>query len=103
MLPKKSIIVFISSLEGDLTIPDGVKQLIALGYNIIVLSPSSIDIEYSMQTIDANNELAHRILSFERENYISQIRNSGARVVEWDPTQPLAVSLEEVGKYQIRR
>jgi len=47
--------------------------------------------------------LAHRILSFERENFLTELRNTGATVVEWDLETPLAVTLEEVGKYQIKR
>ena len=103
MIPKKALIIFISSLEGDGSIPIALEDLNARGYNIIVLSPSPIDIEYSLLTTDANYDLAHRILKFERNNFLSQIRNTGARVVDWNPTLPLAVSLKEVEKYQIRR
>jgi uncharacterized protein (DUF58 family) len=103
MLPKKASIIFISSLEGDWTIPKAVEDLVARGFNVIVISPSPADIEFSLQTADVNSTLAHRILSFERKNFLSQIRNTGARVVDWNPTLPLAVSLKEVEKYQIRR
>ena len=103
LLPKKALIIFISSLENDLTIPEGIEQLIGLGHNIIILSPSPVDIEYSLQKVDTNHDLAHKLLSFKRKNIITQLRNTGARVVEWDPAQPLAVSLKEVEKCQIRR
>jgi len=103
MLPKKSMIIFISSLEDDHSIPEGMEQLTALGHNIIVISTSSIDIEYSILTENYESELAHRLLSFERKNTITQLRNTGAKVVEWNPEKPLSISLEEVGKYQTRR
>lgn len=103
MLPKRAMIIFISSLEGDGSIPQALEDLIARGFNIIVLSPSPIDIEYSLQTVDPDYDLAHRILALERKNFLSQIRNTGARVVDWNPTLPLAVSLKEVEKYQVRR
>jgi uncharacterized protein (DUF58 family) len=103
MLPKKALIIFISSLEGDWTIPKTIEDLVSRGFNVIVLSPSPVDIEYSLQIADVNSSLAHKILSFERKNFLSQIRNTGARVVDWNPTLPLAVSLKEVEKYQIRR
>jgi len=103
MLPKKSFIVFISSLEDDWSIPEAMEHLIALGFNVIVLSPSPIDIEYSIYPTDANYKLAHRLLSFDRGNFIAKLRNSGARVVDWNPTLPLALSLKEVERYQIRR
>jgi uncharacterized protein (DUF58 family) len=103
MLPKKALIIFISSLEGDWTIPKTIEDLVSRGFNVIVLSPSPVDIEFSLQIADVNSLLAHKILSFERKNFLSQIRNTGARVVDWNPTLPLAVSLKEVEKYQIRR
>ena len=103
MLPKKALILFISSLEGDGSIPAAIEDLITRGFNIIILSPSPIDIEYSLQTVDANYDLAHRILAFERSNFLSQLRNTGARVIDWNPTLPLAVALKEVERYQARR
>jgi len=103
LLPKKSLIIFISSLESDWSILKGLEQLIAYNHNVIIVSPSPIDIEYSLQKNDENNKLAYRILNFERNNYINQIRNLGVRVVNWNPTLPLTVSLKEVEKYQKRR
>ena len=103
MLPKKALIIFISSLEDDWTIPKTIEDLVSRGFNVIVLSPSPVDIEYSLQTADISSTIAHKILSLERKNFLSQIRNTGARVVDWNPTLPLAVSLKEVEKYQIRR
>lgn len=103
MLPKKSLVIYISSLEKDGTISKGVERLVAHGFNIIIVSPSPIDIEYSLHSVDADYSLAHKILSFERKNYISELRNRGARVVDWNPSMPLTVSLKEVEKYQIRR
>lgn len=103
MLPKKALILLISSLDDDPTIPTAIQQLVAQNFNVIILSPSSIDIEYSLQPHEPSYELAHKILSFERRNVLALLRNRGARVVDWNPTLPLAVSLKEVERYQIRR
>lgn len=103
MLPKKSLIVLISSLDDDPSIPEAIQQLVAQKFNVIIISPSPIDIEYSLQSHDTYYELAHKILSFERKNVLSILRNNGARVVDWNPTLPLAVSLKEVERYQLRR
>lgn len=103
MLPKKALIVFVSSLEGDWSVPRAMEDLVARGFNVIVLSPSPIDIEYSLQKVDIDYNLAYKILTFERKNFLLNLRNTGARVVDWNPTLPLAVSLREVEKYQIRR
>jgi len=103
MLPKKSLIILFSSLEQDNTLVRGVERLIAHGFNVIVLSPSSIDIDYNLHPVDDEYNLAHKILSLERKNYLAELRNRGARVVDWNPSMPLIVSLKEVEKYQIRR
>jgi len=103
MLPKKALIILFSSLDDDPTIPAAIQQLVAQKFNVIVLSPSPIDIEFSLQPHDLSYELAHKILTFERKNVLALLRNKGARVVDWNPTLPLAVSLKEVERYQIRR
>jgi len=103
MLPKKALIIFVSSLEDDWSVPRAMEDLVARGFNVIVLSPSPVDIEYSLQKVDADYNLAYKILAFERKNFLLNLRNTGARVVDWNPTLPLAVSLREVEKYQIRR
>ena len=103
MLPKKSFVFLISSLQNDDTIFEGVRQLMRMGFNALVLSPSSIDIEYSLGENDESDNLAYRILDFERKNQISKLRNTGAIVVDWNPSTPLMVPLEEVKKYQLMR
>ena len=103
MLPKKSLIILISSLDQDTTIPKTVETILARNYNIIILSPSSIDIEYSLSPENSYYQVAGRILSFERSIFLSKLRNIGARVVDWNPTKPLAASLKEVERFQIRR
>jgi len=102
MLKKKSLIILISSLEQDQTIPQAVEHLIARNYNVIIVSPSPIDIEYLENKDDPYYQLARRILTFERNIFLSKIRNTGARVVDWNPAIPLAASLQEVERYQTR-
>jgi len=102
MLPKQSLIFLISSLEQDLTIPKAVETLIARNFNVIILSPSPVDIEYSLNSESLYYQVSGRILSFERNVFLSKIRNTGARVVDWNPSIPLAASLKEVERYQSR-
>ena len=103
LLPKGSLVFYISSLENDYTISTGIENLIARNFNLIILSPSPIDIEYSLQKPDEYQDLAHKLLKFERTNLINQLRNSGARVIDWNPSIPLVASLKEVERYQVRR
>lgn len=103
LLPKRALVFYISSLENDYTISKGIEELTARNFNLIILSPSPIDIEYSLQKPDEYQDLAYRILKFERTNFLNQLRNSGARVVDWNPSIPLIASLKEVERYQVRR
>lgn len=103
LIPKKSLVIFISSLENDWSIPKGVEQLLSYDFNLLIISPSPFDIEYSLKTSDIDTKLAYRILKFERDNYISEIRGLGAQVIDWNPTLPLTVSLQGVEKLRIRR
>jgi uncharacterized protein (DUF58 family) len=103
MLPKKSLIIFISSLEEDPSIPYCIENLVSHRFNVIVLSPSPVELEYSFKQSNPEYDIAKRILSLERKNFLSKLRNSGARVIDWNPTIPLAASLKEVEKYQTRR
>jgi len=101
MLPKKSFIIFISSLQNDESIPEGIEKLSRMGFNTLVLSPSSIDIEYSLKENDEIDDISYKILDFERKNDISRLRNTGTMVIDWNPSLPLEVMLEEVKKYQM--
>jgi len=103
MIPKKSLIFFISSLQNDQTISEGLEKLNRLGFNTIVLSPSSIDIEKFNQELDQIDDISYKILGFERRNNISRLRNSGAIVIDWNPKIPLVSQLEEVAQYQLTR
>ncbi len=103
MLPKKSFVIFISSLQNDESIPEGIGKLIRMGFNTLVLSPSSTDIEYFLKENDEIDNVAYRILDFERKNNISKLRNTGAMVLDWNPSIPLVAPLEEVKKYQMSR
>jgi len=103
MLPKKSVIFFISSLQNDETISEGIEKLIRLGFNTLVLSPSSVDLEFSLHENDEIDEITYRILGFDRKNNISKIQKTGALVIDWNPSLPLIVPLEEVRAFQMRR
>ncbi|MCX6665908.1 MAG: DUF58 domain-containing protein [Euryarchaeota archaeon] len=103
MLPKKSLVVFISSLEGDPTLVAAVETLKALSFDVLIISPSPLDIEHLAHQGDIEYDLALKTLSLQRNIVISQLRGTGVRIVDWDPAEPLALALKEVEQYQIRR
>jgi hypothetical protein len=47
-------------------------------------------------------ELAVRILTLERQNLISELRRY-ARIIDWNPTEPLAKALKGVEASAVRR
>lgn len=95
LLPKKSMLILISSLEGDFSITSTVEDLVARGFDVLIISPSAIDIERMLHPEEENYEIAHRVLTLGRKNLIFQLQQCGARVINWDPKIPLAVSLKE--------
>ncbi|MBN1280223.1 MAG: DUF58 domain-containing protein [Candidatus Thermoplasmatota archaeon] len=103
MIPNKSLVIFISSLEDDPSIASAIETLQAHNASVLVISPSPVDIEYLLQGTDPDYDLAYRILSLQRQTTLSQVRKTGARIVDWNPAEPLALALKEVQQYRIRR
>jgi len=103
LLPRKSLIIYISSLEQDSSLVTAVEALQAQNFTVLIISPSPLDIEYVPNQANPEYELAYRILSVRRNTILSQLRITGAHVVNWNPTIPLALALKEVRQFQIRR
>jgi len=103
LLPKKSLIILISSLEEDASIVTAVESLQAQGFSVLIISPSPLDIEYAPNQGDPAYELARKLLSVQRNTILSQLRMTGSHVVNWNPSVPLSFALKEVRQSQIRR
>lgn len=103
MLPAKSLIILISSLEDDPLIAPTVEDLIAQGHTVQIVSPSPVHIEYELSSKQVSQDLAYHLLSFERENMLQRLRRRGAQVVDWHPSEPLSLALKEVERAQWRR
>ncbi len=91
-------IILISPLIDDNSF-HAVMDIASRGYQILVISPSSIEIEkrlYSKRhhSGDEFNELAERLLRVKRENRLNVLRRS-AVVVDWDVDMPLSEALRE--------
>jgi uncharacterized protein (DUF58 family) len=99
--PPESQIIIISPLidfKGINTIVD----LCAHGFDIIIVSPSPIAVEAEICPQNKIYDMASRVLLMERQNIISRLRRH-ARIVDWNPNDPLAVALKGVKRYPIRR
>ncbi len=81
--PPNSFVILISPLLSW-DIDDAIVELLAKGYDILVISPT---------LIEENEELAMRILRAEREVRLRRLRMY-SRVVDWNIQYPLASVLE---------
>jgi len=103
MIPSKSLIILISSLEDDPLVPNAVEELIAQGHHIMVVSPSPAHIEYLLSQQDTTQQLAFHVFTLERKNTLQILRQRGAQVVDWKPDESLSIALKEVERFQVRR
>lgn len=92
--PRDALVVLISPLTDHEAL-EGVLRFSALGYDVVVISPSPLDIERRLLPDSREREIAYRILRMERENLVSQVRRV-AQVVDWDPATPLALPLRRM-------
>lgn len=81
---------------------NGVQGLYALGFDIMVVSPSPIKVQWLTCEKDVFHELGRRILEEERAKLFSQLREY-AIAVDWDVELPLGKPLSEVRIYRPRR
>jgi uncharacterized protein (DUF58 family) len=92
--PPQTQIIMISPL-ADRSLVDYVVQLRAFGYDVLVISPSTVEIEKRLVPKDAFSETASRILRLDRNNNISELRQF-ASVVDWNVEEPLVQTLRSV-------
>jgi len=91
MLPSKAQIVIISSLL-DATIVDGIREVVAAGYSILIVSPSP---ENPSEFESEPEEIAYRMLMLERSNTLRALEKVCA-VADWPVGVPLSVILSKV-------
>src|SRR3989442_700439 len=95
--PRDCLIVLISRLQ-DRAALNAVIAMEARGYDVAIVSPSPLAIEWRLGEQGPEDQTALRILRMERDNLISQLRRV-AQVVDWDPATPLALALRRIGTW----
>jgi len=95
--PRDCLIVLISPLQ-DRAALNAVIAMEARGYDVAIVSPSPLAIEWRLGEQRPEDQTALRILRMERDNLISQLRRV-AQVVDWDPATPLALALRRIGTW----
>jgi uncharacterized protein (DUF58 family) len=95
--PRDALVVLISPLS-DPTALAALMGLAAGGYDVSIISPSPLAIEWRLGDQGTEHETALRILRIERENLISKLRRV-AHVIDWDPSTPLALPLRRIERW----
>lgn len=93
-LPTKALLIIISPLI-DRSVTDSIAELRAAGFDIILLSPSSLEVERMTIGEGSYEELAYRVLRMQRDANVAYLRRF-AHVVDWNPEEPLALALKKV-------
>jgi uncharacterized protein (DUF58 family) len=88
--PVESLVVVVSPL-ADEGIVRAIADFCARGYDVVVVSPSPI----VKAKADGLDGVALGLASVERSNILRELARY-ARVVDWDPDEPLATSLRTV-------
>jgi len=92
-ISRGSPVFIISSLEGDGTTLSAIRNLSGKGHEVIVLSPSSIDLERLVSRIP---RMAFEVLKLERQNRLTAISGYGAKVIDWTPSVELSQALLQI-------
>ena len=92
-ISRGSPVFIISSLEGDGTTLPAIRNLAGKGHEVIVLSPSSIDLERLVSRIP---RMSYEVLKLERQNRLTAISGYGAKVIDWMPDIELSQALLQV-------
>ena len=92
-MSRGSPVFIISSLEGDGTTLPAIRNLAGRGHEVIVLAPSSIDLERLISRIP---RMSYEVLKLERQNRLTAISGYGAKVIDWMPDVELSQALLQV-------
>ncbi len=84
--PHSPILLF-TPLYKDNTIVDSIRELVAHGFEVIVISPNLPMFLGKVSQVDA------RINAMHRNSLISELRYLGARVIDWRPVTPLVSAM----------
>jgi uncharacterized protein (DUF58 family) len=80
-----------------------VAELARRGYDVLVVSPSPLELDVARAGVSRSNTLAKELAMIERRQKLSYMR-SRAQVIDWNPSLPLGDVLERSkGNWRTRR
>jgi uncharacterized protein (DUF58 family) len=98
MTPRSPIII-ISPLDNDSTLRDAIRTLCSKKYNVVILSPSAVDFEFEITRVLHKDSPKYMMVKMERENFLTELRGYGAKVIDWLPNKSVIQVLQEVRAY----
>ena len=99
VLPPQALVIAITSLL-DRRFEGVLIDLAARGFDVVVLGVSPIPLVRGTSPASPTRELASRLWTLERRVRDDALRRRQLTVVEWDPSQPLDVALDGVGRHR---
>jgi uncharacterized protein (DUF58 family) len=99
VLPAQALVIAITSLL-DRRFEGVLIDLAARGFDVVVLGVSPVPLVRGTQPSSPSRELASRLWTLERRVRDDGLRRRQLTVVEWDPSQPLDVALDGVGRHR---
>lgn len=93
LFPPESQLVVVSPLTEEDIVP--LRQLRALGYQVMVISPDPVSMEMSFLKRSPAVEMAARIVSMERALLLQRVRRAGVQVLDWNIHQPFDLAVQK--------
>jgi uncharacterized protein (DUF58 family) len=97
VLSPRALVIALSPLLDERFIRAAVN-LSGRGFDLVVLSPSPIDLTRAAEGDSPLVDAACRLWAVERRLRISELRQRGLRVLEWHPNEPIEVVLAGLGR-----
>jgi uncharacterized protein (DUF58 family) len=92
ILPPQALVIAISALL-DPRFDKALVDLVARGFDLVVLSPSPIPLVRRAMRPSVQTDLACRLWALERRTRTDALQRLGVTIVDWDSDQPLEAAL----------
>ena len=102
LFPAKSQIVLVSPLVGAEDV-EVIGVLVDHGYSVLVVCPSALSLERTAVENDAATRTAERIAGLKHALFMETLSGIGARVVDWNVSEPFAHAVTRIHRAGMRR
>lgn len=97
VLPPQALVVALSPLL-DARFVRATTDLAARGFDLVILAISPIELTRDSTEASPVVDLACRLWALERRAQLSELRQRGVPVLEWNPAEPLELALAQLGE-----